>query len=213
MTAPGANLRLTAEDGRTATPAINSARVVLIQLEIPLESVLTAARLADQAGAKVILDPAPPVPVPDELLLLVDVLKPNSSEAEVLTDIHVQDRASARQAAQQLLERGVGAVAIQAGEEGDLLVWRDGEQWLPRLPVKSVDATGAGDAFAAALAVALSEGRSLAEAGSFASAAAALKTTKLGAQAGLPRRESVLALLAKNNTKQPEELIKGGIKS
>ena len=110
----------------------------------------------------------------------------------------MHDRNSAREAANALLKQGVRAVAVQAGEEGDLLVWGTGERWLPRLPVKSVDATGAGDAFASALAVSLAQGRPLEEAGPFASAAAALATTVLGAQAGLPRRDAVLALLAQH---------------
>ena len=110
--------------------------------------------------------------------------------------VRVQDRPSARTAAQRLLARGVGAVAVQAGADGNLLVWRDGECWLPHLPVASVDATGAGDAFAANLAVGLAEGRSWAEVGPTANAAAALTTTVLGAQAGLPKRGAVLALLA-----------------
>ncbi len=94
------------------------------------------------------------------------------------------------------MERGAGAVAIQAGDEGNLLVWHEGELFLPQVPVASVDATGAGDACAAALAVKLAEGQSLAKAGPFANAAAALTTTKVGAQAALPRREAVMALLA-----------------
>lgn len=126
-----------------------------------------------------------------------DLIRPNSTEAAVLTGVTVRDRASAVGAARKLLERGAGAACVQAGDEGDVLVWRGGERWLPRIPVKSVDATGAGDAFAAALAVALAEGRSWEEAGPFASAAAALATTELGAQAGLPRREAVAALLAR----------------
>lgn len=136
--------------------------------------------------------PLPPQSLADELLRQVDLIKPDAREAEALTQIPVRDRASARAAANQLLERGVGAVAVQAGEEGDLIVWRGGERFLPRFPVKSVDATGAGDAFAAALA----EERSLEEAGPLASAAAALTTTKLGAQAALPDRAAVMALLA-----------------
>jgi ribokinase len=92
----------------------------------------------------------------------------------VLTGVPVRDRASARKAAQALLERGVGAMAIQAGDGGNLLVWRGGERLLSKVPVKSVVATGAGDSFAAALA-----------------------TTKLDAQAALPRREEVLALMAR----------------
>ncbi|MEZ4869133.1 MAG: PfkB family carbohydrate kinase [Caldilineaceae bacterium] len=93
-------------------------------------------------------------------------------------------------------------VAIQAGAAGDLLVWPEGEQWLPRIAVESVDATGAGDAFAAALAVILAEGRPLSAAGPFASAAAALTTTKVGAQAALPQRQAVLDLAA--NVRQRE---------
>jgi ribokinase len=92
--------------------------------------------------------------------------------------------------------RGAGAAVVQAGGDGNLLVWSDGEYRLPLIPVVSVDATGAGDALAAALAVQLAEERSLPEAGRFANAATALTTVTLGAQAALPRRNEVLALLA-----------------
>jgi ribokinase len=196
LTAPGANRRLTAADVRAAAAAIAKTQSVLIQCEVPLETVGTAARLGREAGARVVLDPAPPISLPDELLRLVDVIKPNAGEADALTGVRVHDRASARAAAQHLLARGVNIVAVQAGEEGNLLVWHDGECWLPPVPVKSVDATGAGDAFAAALTVRMAEGCSLQEAGAAANAAAALTTTALGAQAGLPRRAAVLALLA-----------------
>ncbi len=131
----------------------------------------------------------------------MSLIKPNAREAEALTGVQVRDRNSARNAAKRLLERGVGAVAVQAGDEGNLVVTSEQEYWLPKIPVQSVDATGAGDAFAAALAVALSEERSWPEAGAWASAAAALKTTKIGAQAGLPTREQVLALLEKEGIK------------
>ena len=127
-----------------------------------------------------VLDPAPPVELPDEFFHLLDIIRPNAGEAEVLTGVAVRDRASARRAAEVLLDRGVGAAAVQAGDEGNLMVWRGGERWVPKIPVVSFDATGAGDAFAAALAVMLAEARPLAEAGPFASAAAALTTTKLG---------------------------------
>jgi ribokinase len=196
LVAPGANGRMGAADVDAAAGMIQAARVVLCQLEIPLETVLTACRLARAAGARVVLDPAPARPVPDELLRLLDVIRPNASEAETLTGVKVRDRKSARRAADVLLGRGVGAVAVQAGDEGDLLVWGEGECWLPRFPVKSVDATGAGDAFAAGLAVMLAEGRPLNEAGPFASAAAALATTAVGAQSALPRRDAVLRLLS-----------------
>jgi ribokinase len=196
LAAGGANVHFTVEDVRAAADTLRHTRVVLTQEEVPLDAVTLAIQVAREAGARVVLDPSPAQPLSDDLLRQVDLIKPDSSEAEALTQIPVRDRASARAAAQQLLERGVGAVAVQAGEEGDLIVWRGGERFLPHFPVKSVDATGAGDAFAAALAVALAEGRSLEEAGRMASAAAALKTTKLGAQAGLPDRAAVMALLA-----------------
>lgn len=198
LAVPGANARMAPGDLAAATPALGRARVLLTQLEVPVEVVLAAARLARAGGARVVLDPAPPRPLPDDLFPLLDVVRPNAGEAAALTGLTVRDRDSARRAAEALLARGAGAAAVQAGEEGDLLVWRGGERWLPRLPVESVDATGAGDAFAAALAVMLAQGRSLADAAEFANAAAALATTRVGAQAGLPRRPEVEALLAQH---------------
>lgn len=196
LTAPGANLRLSVDQVRNAATMIQSAQILLAQLEVPLEALMLAARLAHQAGAKVLLDPSPPKSLPDDLLRMVSVIKPNAREAEALTGIEVRDRDSARNAAKNLLERGVQAVAVQAGNEGNLIVTSEEEHWFPKIPIQSIDATGAGDAFAAALAVALLEGRPWQQAGRWASAAAALKTTKLGAQAGLPRRDQVLTLLA-----------------
>lgn len=195
LTAPGANRRLTGEDVLAAPATIASAKVLLAQLEVPLSVVTLALRLARDAGVKTVLDPAPAVPLSDDVLRLVDVIRPNASEAETLTGVSVRDRPSAKRAAGILLRRGAGAVVVQAGETGDLLVTPSEERFLPRLPVESVDATGAGDAFAAALAVGLAEERPLAEAALLGNAAAALATTKLGAQAGLPRRAEVQKLL------------------
>jgi ribokinase len=195
LSVPGANRRLTGADVQAAAAALSATKVVLSQLEVPLEAVMAGICLGCAAGARILLDPAPPRILPDELLRLVDVLKPNAHEAEALTGVQVEDRSSARQAAEHLLAHGVSAVAVQAGEEGNLLGWREAERWLPKVPVASVDSTGAGDAFAAALAVAWAEGRTLEEAGPFASAAAALATTALGAQVALPRRDTVYQLL------------------
>jgi ribokinase len=190
---PGANALLTPDDVHAAEKVIRGARLLLLQLEVPLETVRAAAQIARSAGVRVLLDPAPPMRVPEDVLSAVDFIKPNANEAQVLTGIPVTDRDSARLAAQQLLARGVGAVAIAAGEHGTLAVWPEGEQWLPRLSVKSIDATGAGDAFAGALGVALAEGQSFAAACTFANAAAALATTIVGAQAGMPSRAAVEA--------------------
>jgi ribokinase len=200
MTAPGANRRLSVQDVHAQQNRLRSTKVTLAQLEVPVESVLLAFLLCREAGGKTVLDPAPAVPLSDDLLKLVDVIRPNATEAEVLTGIPVKDRQSAAEAGRWLMNRGVNAAIVQAGEDGDLAMWRGGEQWLPRLPVKSVDATGAGDAFAAAFAVCMAKGQSIAEAATFANAAAALATTKLGAQAGLPSHAAVEELLGQAGT-------------
>ncbi len=196
LAVPGANHRLTEGGVAAAETVILGARVLLLQLEVPVEVVLAAARVARTGGARIVLDPAPPRPLPEAIFPLLDVIRPNAGEARALTGVAVADRESARAAARELLARGVGAAAVQAGDAGDLVVWGGGECWLPRLPVRSVDATGAGDAFAAALAVALAGAQSLEQAARFANAAAALATTRLGAQAGLPQRVEVERLLA-----------------
>lgn len=206
MTAPGANRTLSTDDVRAQQDRLRSTKVTLAQLEVPIESVVLAFRLCREAGGKTVLDPAPPVPISEDLLQLVDVIRPNATEAEVLTSIHVTDRQSASEAGRWLMNRGVNAAILQAGEDGDLAMWRGGQQWLPKLPVKSVDATGAGDAFAAAFAVCIAKGQTIAEAAIFANAAAALATTKLGAQAGLPSHTDVKELLAARQGTRPDSL-------
>jgi ribokinase len=202
VTAPGANHLLSIEDIESAAPTIAASFVLLAQLEVPLECVLAAVRMAREAGARVVLDPSPSTDLPDELLASVDVLRVNGDDAERLTGIPVHDRDSARSAAKMLLARRVGAVALEAGDPGNLLVWQEGECWLPKLAVKTVDATGAGDAFSAALAVAMAEGHTLTEAGPFANAAAAHATTALGAQTAMPRRRELYGLLARSTKDQ-----------
>jgi ribokinase len=199
LTAPGANARLSVANVQAARTSIESAAVLLVQLEASLDVVETSARIAHEAGVRVVLDPAPALPLPDSLVRRVHLIRPNAEEAGIVTGVAVHDRATAGEAARVLLRRGVHAAVVQAGPEGDLLVWsHDGaerERWMPRIPVEAIDATGAGDAFAAALAVMVASDRPFEEAGPFASAAAALTTTKLGAQAALPTRDEVDALL------------------
>ena len=193
----GANARLSVTHVRAARAAIEGCKVLLMQFEAPDAALLAAANLAKKAGAKVVLDPAPPRKAPRGLLPLLDVVRPNSSEAEFLTGVRVSDRGKARRVAAVLMKQGAGAVCLQAGG-GDLFVWPGGEEFLPHFKVKSVDATGAGDAFAAGLAVGLAEGLPMGEAGRLGSATAALKTLKMGAQAGLPKREAVERFLRKH---------------
>lgn len=196
---PGSNHHLTAEDIRRAKPAFAEAAVLLVQLEVPAACVEEAVRRAHDAGVQVVLDPAPVHAFPEDLLSYVDVITPNAQEAEELTGVAVENRSSARRAAERLLERGAGTVAIQAGGEGNLLMWPDGSVWMPMLPIDVVDTTGAGDAFAAGFAVQMAEGYSLAESARFAHVCAGLAATELGAQAALPQRETVLEIKKKHS--------------
>ena len=193
----GANLTLKPAQVREAEEVIAGAAVVLMQFEAPVNCVMEAARIAKKAGVKVVLDPAPPTKFPMELFQLVYAIRPNSDEAEQMTGVKVKDRQTARKAAQKLLKKGVQVAAVQAGDAGDLVVWADEEILVPRLKVKAEDATGAGDAFAGALAVAIAEGMPLQDAARFANVTAALSTTKFGAQAGMPTRAEVNRWLAK----------------
>ena len=187
----GANMTLRPQQVREAEAVIRKAQVLLMQFESPVPCVIAAARLAAKYGVKVVLDPAPPMKVPAELFKLVYAIRPNSDEAEQLTGVLVTDRASARRAAEVLLRKGVKVVAVQAGSAGDLVVTEDEEFLVRRLKVKAVDATGAGDAFAAGLAVGIAEGLPLRDAARLANVTGALSTTKCGAQAGMPTRAAV----------------------
>jgi len=207
LVAPGANLRLSAGDVKRAGSLIQNARVLVLQFEVPMKANLAAAELAHRAGVPVVLDPAPAARAPRKLLRLVSVIRLNEHEAEALTRVKVSGRESARKAVRRLLAHGIRVAIVAAGADGNLAVWRNAEGryeelWLRKLPVKSIDATGAGDAFAAGLAVALSEDHSVAEAAVFANAAAALTTTKLGAQPALPKRGAVLSLLRRSGSKE-----------
>jgi ribokinase len=195
LTAPGANHRMGEEEVEVARELIAFAKVVVAGLDVPLPAVAAALRLAKAAGAKTVLDPAPPLPLSEELLRLVDVIRADAVEAEALTNVHVRDVRSAAQCGRVLVARGVGAAIIRAGDAGDLVVTREEQHLLPELPSDCVDSAGEGDAFVAGLAAALAEGRSLIDAASFGSAAAAFATTRRAAQAGLPRREDLISLL------------------
>jgi ribokinase len=191
MTAPGANLELAAVD---IERRFENARVVLTQLEAGAQTAAAIARQGRETGALVGLDAGPAVPLPDEVLRDIDVVRCNAGEARVLTGIEVTGVDSARAAAQDLRRRGAGAACIST-KGGDLLVFEVDEVWLPHQHVEVVDTTGAGDAFAAGIAVGLAEGKSLSEAAWLGCVASALKTTRVGAQAGLPRRSEVDAML------------------
>lgn len=192
---PGANALLTPADVERHADAIRSARVLLLQLEIPTGTVIAAARLAHAAGVKMLLDPAPAPQRLDPALYHVDLLSPNRSEAEALVGRALPTLDDVAAAAHELAGRGAGAVVITLGADGALLCVDGATRHLPTFPVDAVDATAAGDAFKAALALRWAEGATLEDAVRFALAAGALAASRPGAQPSLPRRHEVDALL------------------
>lgn len=199
----GANTRLSPADVRKARTVIAKASAVLLQLETPLETVQAAAEIAGRAGVRVILNPAPARPLPDDLLRGVSILTPNETEAELLTGVRVSNETSAAKAADRLLGRGVGAVILTLGPRGALVADPEVRQLVPGFKVKAVDTVAAGDVFNGALAVALGEGRPLLEAVRFANAAAAISVTRPGAQPSAPRRVEIERFLAKYAAQPP----------
>jgi len=195
VVASGANKRLSPADVDSAEAAIAAANVLLLQLETPLETVTRAAELAHKHGVRVVLNPAPAQPLDSSLLSMIDVLIPNESETELLTGMPVGNQADAEAAAGVLRELGAGIVILTLGERGALLAQAGGTELFPAFAVTPVDTTAAGDAFVGGLAVALAEGKSLAEALRWGNAAGALATTQLGAQPSLPDRQVVERLL------------------
>ena len=191
VVASGANARLAPGD---VSPALEGASgFLLLQLESPMETIEAAASLGRRQGMTVVLDPAPARPLSDSLLARVDVLTPNETEAMVLLDRRqgTVSLADAPEVARALLRRGPRAVILKMGEKGAFLDDGTGGRHVPGLEVNAVDATAAGDTFNGALAVALAEGRPMAESLAFANAAAAISVTRLGAQASIPTRDEV----------------------
>jgi ribokinase len=193
--APGANARLSPEDVDRAAPAIAAADLVLLQLEMPLDTVAHAIAVAKRHGRRVLLNPAPAQAVPPELLAQVDLLTPNETEAEMLLGDSAAGLAGITPTAEALLARGVGAVIVTLGKEGAFVVERGGSYHVPGRRVQAVDTTAAGDTFSGALATALAEGRDLRPAIEWANAAAALSVTRHGAQSSIPTRAEVEAIL------------------
>ncbi|MBI3944320.1 MAG: ribokinase [Armatimonadetes bacterium] len=197
VVAAGASGGCAPEDVDRAADALASADALLLQLEIPLETVAHAARLARRHGVRVILDPAPAQPIPPSLLEAVDLITPNETEAAVLCGADPARPGDPAELAACLRERVRGPVLVTLGPEGVLAATDEGVLRVPAVPVRAVDVTAAGDTFNGALAVALAEGRDIGAAIRWASYAAALSVTRLGAQSSIPTREEVDRFFAK----------------
>jgi ribokinase len=192
----GSNMRLSPEDVEKMHNVIADANVVLMQLEIPVETVLKTTEIAKENGAIVILNPAPARELPESLLKNIDVLTPNEIEAEYLSGISVDSCESAQEAGATLLRKGVGAVIVTMGDKGCVLASDGISEVFPAPRVRAVDSTAAGDAFNGALALSLGMGKTIQEAIRFATAVAAFSVTRMGAQSSMPTLEDVHAFLA-----------------
>jgi ribokinase len=193
IVAPGANRRLMPADIEALRPALEKLDAILMQLEIPIETVVHTIRLAREINVPVILDAGPPRAQPPDELFRVAILSPNEAEAGALLGCAIRDLKDAEEAGREMLRRGAGAVVLKLGSKGALLVTEEECLHVPAHRVKVVDTTAAGDAFTAALAVCRAEGLALPEAVRMANKAGALATTKLGAQPSMPTRKELEA--------------------
>jgi ribokinase len=190
VVAPGTNGLLTPNDLNQAAPAISRAGIILMQLEIPLETVDYIASTVNKK-IRVVLNPAPARELPDSLLKNISIITPNEIEAGKLTGINIVDKRTAESAAMILQNKGIKTVIITLGSEGAMLLDEDEFMHVPGYPVKAVDTTAAGDVFNGALVVGLSEGMNMKEAVEFSCRAAAISVTRLGAQSSAPFKDEL----------------------
>lgn len=188
---PEANGAVNVQQIEAAREVIESAKMLVCQLETPLDAVTRAIEIAHECGVPVILNPAPAQKLDEALLGNVTYMIPNETEASVLTGIEVKDSDSARKAAAQLQDFGIDTVIMTLGEKGALIAQSETFHHETAISVKVVDTTAAGDTFVGSFVVAITEGKSVTEAVRFAKHAAALAVTKLGAQPSIPTRQEV----------------------
>lgn len=192
---PGANLHYTVQELAEVETVVQNAQVVIMQLEMDIATIESAAQMAKRHGVPLILNPAPAQPLSDALLAATTILTPNETELELLTGVKVGTIEDAENAARQLLAKGVGHVVVTLAAKGALIVDADGSRHVPGYQVTPVDTVAAGDSFNGALAVQLTEGKPLAEAARFANAVGALTVTRQGAIPSLPNRSEVEAFM------------------
>lgn len=195
VVAPGANLKLNRDDIDNAYAKFGLGEIILMQLEIPVDTILYTAKKASALGKKVILNPAPATTLPDDLYKCLYLITPNETETEQLTGVKVSNIQSAEKAAKIFTDKGVENVIITLGEKGAYVYSAALNEIVPSYQVKAVDTTAAGDCFNGVLAVGLANGKDLLESVRFANRAASLAVTRAGAQVSLPTRKEVEASL------------------
>jgi ribokinase len=194
LVVPGANHEVSPDDVRKAETSIRSADILLCQLEVPLPAILEAFRIANGAGVRTILNPAPAASLPDDLLRLSNLCVPNETELEQLTSRSATTLEQAIEAGQALLECGPSIVIVTRGDQGAIIVESHRVEHVPGVSVQAVDSSGAGDAFIGSFAVFSARGLALHESVRRANHVAALSVTRLGTQTSLPSCAEVKGL-------------------
>lgn len=195
---PGANAHITTDYITPHLQAIQQCDLLLMQLEIPMETIFLAAKEAKRTNACVVLNPAPAQPLSDELLSNIDIITPNETEAKILTGVDIHTLEDANRASQILHDKGIKTVIITLGKQGAWVSHNKEGKLIKGFSVKAIDTIAAGDTFNGVLATALLEDRNLEDAVKMAHAAAALSVTKKGAQPSVPLRSEIDLFLEKN---------------
>lgn len=193
----GACGNITEDDIKSVEDVISDAGIILMQLEVNSDAIEKVINIAYKNGVKVVLNPAPAIPLSSDILSKVYIATPNEHEAETLTGIKVTDEKSAEKAADKLMELGVKNVIITLGKAGTYVKTKDSSECIKGFSVNAVDTTGAGDAFNGAFVTALSEDKDIFEAAMFGNAAGALSVTKYGTAPAMPYRNEIDELLKK----------------
>ncbi len=191
VVASGSNGTLSNEDIDKARSLIESADILLMQLEVPIETLEYAAKIAHEKKVKVVLNPAPAAFLSDKFLKCVNIIIPNKTEAEMLSGIKIEDWQTARKAAEAIGDKGIENVIVTLGSKGALIKEGDTFHEVSVEKIKAVDSTAAGDTFCGAFCVALSEGKSLLDATKFACKAAGISVTREGAMSSIPCRSEI----------------------
>lgn len=191
---PGANGHMDAARVTSLKSLIAGSAMIVLQLEIPLDAVAQAMWIAKKHDVKVLLNPAPAVPLDPEILRMTDFITPNESECGILTGRTIRTVDDAKEATMLLRDREANAVVVTLGENGALLRDKDGPYHVTARKVTAVDTTAAGDSFTGALAWAVVHGKSMRDSVRFASLAASVTVTRRGAQTSLPSYAEVIAL-------------------
>lgn len=191
VVSPGANFEVKEDDIDNNIEAIKNSDIVVLQLETPLNTIKYALNKAKELNKYTILNPAPAVKLDDEIIKNVDLLTPNETELEILSEMKIENEDDISKATNKMIEKGVKELIVTLGSKGSLYINKEKSFFKSAYKVDAIDTTAAGDSFTGALAVALSNNKSIDEAMDFASKVGALSVMKEGAQSSLPTLKDV----------------------